>query len=59
MAASFDQCNKDDSPADEVEAAWDAEIRRRVEEIEFGRAKLVPWEQVLKGINERFGWTSK
>ena len=29
-----------------VDAAWDAEIKRRVEEVKSGRAKLVPWEKV-------------
>lgn len=26
----------------EIEAAWEAEVERRIEEIESGRAKLIP-----------------
>ena len=33
-------------PASEVEAAWDHEIRQRVEEVESGTAKLIPAEDV-------------
>jgi putative addiction module component (TIGR02574 family) len=36
--------------------AWDEEIRRRVDEIRSGKAKLVPWETVLSETNRRFGW---
>jgi putative addiction module component (TIGR02574 family) len=32
---------------DEVDAAWDAEIRRRVAEIENGTAELIPAEEVF------------
>ncbi|MBA4180685.1 MAG: addiction module component, family protein [Anaerolinea sp.] len=33
--------------------AWQAEIRRRVEEIEDGTAELVPWEEVRDRLYER------
>ena len=32
---------------DEIDAAWDAEIKQRIAEIENGTAKLIPAEQVL------------
>lgn len=32
---------------EEVDAAWDAEIKRRIAEIENGTAKLIPAEEVL------------
>ncbi|MGQ0528387.1 MAG: addiction module protein [Panacagrimonas sp.] len=36
-----------EGPADpDVEAAWAREIERRVKELDEGRAKLIPWEQV-------------
>jgi putative addiction module component (TIGR02574 family) len=38
----------------EVEAAWDEEIKRRVDEIRGGRVKTVPGEQVLREIAEEF-----
>ena len=42
-----------DGPADpDAEAAWAAEIERRVAEIEAGVAVLEPWEEV-KGRIER------
>jgi putative addiction module component (TIGR02574 family) len=39
-------------PDPEIEAAWDEEIRRRIEEIESGRAKLVPAEEVFDEIRK-------
>lgn len=42
---------------EEVEAAWAAEIERRVAELEAGAVKSIPWEQVrqrlLDRLNER------
>ncbi len=44
----------DDEPAEEgVEAAWDAEIQRRVEDIRSGRVKTIPGEDVLARIKAR------
>lgn len=34
----------------EVEQAWDAEIRRRIAEIDNGTAKLVPAEEVFAEV---------
>jgi putative addiction module component (TIGR02574 family) len=31
-----------------VAAAWDAEIAKRIEELDSGKVKTVPWEQVRK-----------
>lgn len=40
-----------DGPADpDAEAAWTAEIERRVAAIEAGTAKLEPWEDVRRRI---------
>ncbi len=37
-------------PADEVEAAWDAEIAKRIDDIDSGRVKTIPskeaWEMI-------------
>ena len=35
---------------DEVEAAWDAEIERRVGDIDQARAKLIPAEEVFAEV---------
>ena len=44
----------DDDPADEgVEAAWDEEIKRRVDEIRSGRVEMIPGEQVLRELAKR------
>ena len=29
-----------------VQAAWDEEIKRRIEELDSGKAKSIPWEEV-------------
>jgi putative addiction module component (TIGR02574 family) len=45
----------DDAPADEgVEAAWDEEIQRRVDDIRSGRVKTIPGEQVLQEMADEF-----
>ncbi|MGH9495389.1 MAG: addiction module protein [Candidatus Sulfotelmatobacter sp.] len=31
-----------------VMAAWDAEIARRIEELDAGKVKTIPWEQMRK-----------
>ncbi|HEY6765809.1 MAG TPA: addiction module protein [Candidatus Sulfotelmatobacter sp.] len=45
----------DDEPAEEgVEAAWDAEIKSRVDDIRSGCVKTIPGEQVLRELAEEF-----
>ena len=42
-----------DGPADpDAEAAWEAEIERRVEAIEGGTIRLEPWTQVKRRIEK-------
>jgi putative addiction module component (TIGR02574 family) len=44
----------DDEPSEEgVEAAWDEEIKRRVDDIRSGRVKTIPGEQVLRRLKAR------
>jgi putative addiction module component (TIGR02574 family) len=44
----------DDEPADAgVEAAWDEEIKRRVDDIRSGRVKTIPGEEVLGRLKSR------
>ncbi len=40
-------------PREEVNAAWDAEIARRIAEIESGTAKRVPSEEVFAVADEK------
>lgn len=35
---------------DNVEAAWQEEISRRIEDLRSGKAKTVPWETVYKEV---------
>ncbi|MGA7218022.1 MAG: addiction module protein [Candidatus Sulfotelmatobacter sp.] len=45
----------DDEPAEAgVEAAWDEEIKRRVDDIRSGRVKTIPGERVLREMAEEF-----
>lgn len=39
-------------PREEVEAAWDAEIARRIAAMDAGDVELIPAEQVLAEIDE-------
>jgi putative addiction module component (TIGR02574 family) len=41
--------------AAEVEAAWDAEIERRIEQIAKGEVTSVPWDDVMADLRRRFG----
>jgi putative addiction module component (TIGR02574 family) len=44
---SLDDINKDES----YEAAWEEEIRKRIEDYETGRVKGIPWEEAMKQIS--------
>ena len=39
---------------EEVDKLWDEEIERRLSEIESGKTKLIPGEQVFKDIRNQF-----
>ena len=41
-----------ENPA-EIEAAWDGEIKRRLDEIDSGTVKLIPLEEVLARMDAR------
>ena len=40
-------------PDPDVEAAWAAEIKRRVAEVEAGTVKTIPWEEVRQRLIDR------
>ena len=45
-----------DSEIDEdAEEAWDAEIARRLDEINSGRVKMIPWSEARRQIMETSG----
>ncbi len=43
----------EDLPQEEIDAAWDAEIKRRVEEIKSGTAQTIPLEQAIAEMDAR------
>jgi putative addiction module component (TIGR02574 family) len=45
----------DGSPSAEVDAAWDAEIHRRLAEVESGKAVLTPAEEVFAKVRKSLG----
>jgi putative addiction module component (TIGR02574 family) len=42
----------DQVPDEEVEAAWSAEIQKRLDDIEQGRVELIPWPEARRMIME-------
>jgi putative addiction module component (TIGR02574 family) len=36
-----------------VEDAWNEEIRRRIEDLDSGKAQTVPWEEVRQRISSK------
>ena len=42
-------------PDPDVELAWSEEIERRVREIESGKVRMIPWEQVRAELHARLG----
>ena len=43
----------DGAPQAEIEAAWDGEIKRRLDEIDSGAVELIPLEDVLARMDAR------
>lgn len=43
----------EDEPDEDVEAAWAAEIARRVAELDAGSVASIPWEQVRQRLAAR------
>ena len=41
----------DPSVDDDVESAWQAEIQKRLHEVETGTVSLVPWSEVRKMLD--------
>jgi putative addiction module component (TIGR02574 family) len=43
----------DETIDEDVETAWAEEIRRRLQELDAGRAKTIPWSQARRMILRR------
>ncbi len=40
---------------EEVDAAWEAEIERRIQQIDSGEVECTPWETVMAELRTKFG----
>lgn len=40
---------------EDVDSAWDAEIARRIEQIDSGKVECIPWETVMVELRAKFG----
>jgi putative addiction module component (TIGR02574 family) len=55
LAASLiDSLEETSEPDLDVEAAWQQEVARRMEEIESGKVKPIPWLEVKRRAREMF-----
>jgi putative addiction module component (TIGR02574 family) len=43
----------DDTQDEAVAAAWDEEVARRMADIDSGKAKMIPWEEVREELSSR------
>ena len=43
----------DTQPDEDADAAWAAEIQRRVESIDNGEVELIPWDDVMREMRDR------
>jgi putative addiction module component (TIGR02574 family) len=43
----------DEDRAADIEAAWAAEIKRRLESIDKGEVQLIPADEVMRGMRDR------
>jgi len=42
------------SPQSEIEDAWSTEVERRIDEVESGKVKLIPLEEVRERMRKRY-----
>ena len=40
---------------EEVAAAWDAEIERRIRQIDAGEVECIPWDDVMSQLRAKYG----
>lgn len=43
----------DSESGDDIDAAWAAEIEKRIRSIDDGSAKLIPWDDVMQEVDGR------
>lgn len=42
-------------PQEEIDAAWDAEIERRVRQLEAGEVETIPHETIIAELRAKYG----
>jgi putative addiction module component (TIGR02574 family) len=55
LMSSIDDAPLTEAEAEALDAEWAPEIRRRIAELESGRAKLVPWAEVRAELQALIG----
>lgn len=55
LLQSMDDVPLTEAEAEALDAEWAPEIRRRIAELESGRAKLVPWAEVRAELQALIG----
>lgn len=55
LAAILEDSIGDGSTDEEIEAAWLAEVKRRMADLESGRSQPVAWEEVRRELFEMVG----
>jgi putative addiction module component (TIGR02574 family) len=50
---SYKQSGQDSYKSAADASAWNQEIARRIEDLDSGKAKTIPWEEVQKQISSR------
>lgn len=54
FASANEVTEEDEAEAAEVEAAWDAELLKRIDDIEFGRVELISAEESERRLDAVF-----
>jgi putative addiction module component (TIGR02574 family) len=59
LAAMLEDSVGDGSTDEEIEAVWIAEVKRRIEDVESGKSKPVPWEEVRRELFAMVGLANR
>jgi putative addiction module component (TIGR02574 family) len=59
LAGSLLESLDEESSDENVEAAWDEEIKRRTEEIDSGKVQMIPYEEVRRRLAARLSDAGK
>jgi putative addiction module component (TIGR02574 family) len=59
LAGSLLESLDEESAEEGVEAAWEEEIKRRLEEIDSGKVQMIPYEEVRRRLAARLSDAGK